>query len=390
MLKALTLGWAVIYADRTCMYPLLTVIAADLSLSSAQMGSLTSTYFLLYVLMQIPAGMLGDKYGLKAVLMAMYGVAGIGLLGFGLWGNTYNLLLVFAALHGLGAGAYYPAAYGTVLQVVAPEQRGVSSAVIGIGMALGLMVGLAMSGPVYEALASYHAPFILLSVPTFLMIAYFHRALPNIRGTASPVWADYKRVLLDKHLLLINGGTFLALYGFWVMITWGPTFLKAERDFSLGQAGFYTGLIAITAIPAGLMWGRLSDRYGRKRVAVITLPIGAAALFLLSQLHDPLMITFGLMLFGAFSNSAFTPVMAAWTGDIVSERYPGMMGAAVGVYNSIIMCAAIAAPTVSGIIRDFTGSLVWALVTGSAVMAAGTMLLVLIPENKQDKFQIAQ
>lgn len=371
MLTALALGWAVIYADRTCLYPLLVVIAAQLELTSTQVGVLTSTYFFFYVFMQIPAGLLGDRYGLKAVLAVMYGIAAAGLLGLGLLGGSYPGLLVCAAIHGLGAGAYYPTAYGTVLQAVAPEKRGGSAAIIGMGMAVGLMVGLAMSGPVYAWLGSYRAPFILLSLPTFLMIAWFWRALPNIRGAAAPTWADYKRVLCDRDLLLINAGTLLALYGFWVLMTWGPAFLKVERGFSLGQAGFYTGLIAFSAVPAGLVWGRLSDRWGRKRLAVLIVPVGALALFLILRAQEPLTIVLGLLLFGAFSNSAFTPITVAWTGDLVQARYPGMMGAAVGVYNCVIMLAAIAAPLVSGFIRDSTGSLTGAFLVGSLVMAAG-------------------
>ena len=382
MLQALTVGWAIIYADRTCLYPLLVVIAAQLELSSVQLGTLTSMYFLLYVLMQIPAGMLGDTYGLKTVLVTMYGVAAVGLLGLGVLGTSYGWLLFFAALHGLGAGGYFPTAYGTLLQVVSPERRGVSSAVIGAGMAIGLLLGLAMSSPLYEMLGSYRAPFIILSIPTFAMIGFLLRALPNVQNNTQPTWQDYKKVLMDKDLLLINAATLLALYGFWVLITWGPYFLKAERDFSLGQAGFYTGLTAISAVPAGLLWGRLSDRYGRKRMALLTLPVGAMALLSLSQLREPWAIIAGLIVFGAFSNSAFTPIMVSWTGDIVAARYAGMMGAAVGVYNSIIMLAAIAAPTVSGLIRDMTGSLVAALVAGSMAMAAGLVFLLFIADSR--------
>ena len=383
LLRALTVGWALIYADRTCLYPLLAVIAAQLDLSAVQLGTLTSVYFLLYVLMQIPAGMLGDTYGLRTVLVTMFGLAAVGLLGLGVLGTSYGWLLFFAALHGLGAGAYYPTAYGTLLQVVSPERRGVSSAVIGAGMAVGLLLGLAVSGPLYEMLGSYRAPFIILSIPTFVMAAVLWRALPNVTGGAQPAWQDYKKVLMDKDLLLINVGTLLALYGFWVLITWGPYFLQVERNFSLGQAGFYTGLTAISAVPAGLLWGRLSDCYGRKRMALLVLPAGALALFVLSQLTEPWAIVAGLILFGAFSNSAFGPIMVAWTGDIVAARYAGMMGAAVGVFNSIIMLAAIAAPTISGLIRDMTGSLVAALVVGSLAMATGVVFLFFLADSRK-------
>jgi MFS family permease len=388
MLSAFAAGWAVIYADRTVLYPLLTVIAADFGLSSTQAGMLTSLYFLLYVAMQVPAGMAGDRWGLKKVLMATYALAGVGILGLGLAGASYATLFFFVAVHGLGAGAYYPAAFGTMLQVVAPEKRGLSAAVIGMGMAVGLLGGLAMSGPVYAWLGHWRAPFLLLSVPTLLMLAYFWVAVPAVRSAGTPSWRDYRAILTDRELWLINLVTFTALYGFWVAVTWGPTFLKLERGFSLGQAGLYTGLVALTALPAGLAWGRLSDRYGRKRLALLILPAAALMLGALSQVASAPGIVATLLAFGLFSNSAFAPIMVAWTGDIVSRRYPELMGAAVGVFNCVSMAAAIIAPTVSGYLRDVTGSLVPAMLAGAVLMLAGTLLLCLLPgagnENEKE------
>lgn len=379
MLAAFTLGWAVIYADRTALYPLLSVIAGQLGLSSTQVGILTSTYFLLYVAMQIPAGVAGDRWGLKKVLLAMYALSAVGILGVGAAGTSYATLLFFVALHGLGAGAYYPAAYGTLLQVVAPERRGLSSAVIGVGMALGLLAGLAMSGPVYEALDSYRAPFLILSIPTLLMLACFAKAVPAVKCEVTPSWRDYRAILADRELWLINLATFTALYGFWVAVTWGPTFLKLERGFSLGAAGLFTGLVALTAVPAGLFWGRLSDRYGRKPFALAILPAAGITLYCLAIVESRPAIVATLLAFGLFSNSAFVPVMVAWTGDIVSRRYPGRMGAAIGVFNCVSMSAAVVAPTVSGYLRDASGSLVPAMVAGSALMVAGALLVALLP-----------
>ena len=381
LLKTLTLGWAIIYADRTCMYPLLSIMAASLSLTSTEVGGLTSIYFFLYVAMQIPAGIIGDRFGLKKVLIFLYAIAGLGILGLGLWGTTYSSLLFFAALHGLGAGAYYPAAYGTMLQVVEPARRGISSATIGMGMAFGILGGLTMSGPAYELLGSFRTPFLLMSIPTFLLLILFHYKIPCVQGSKRPSLADYKAVLMDKDLWLINSATFTALYGFWVALTWGPTFLKLERGFSLGQAGLYTGLVALTALPAALLWGKLSDHWGRKKIAMTLLPLSGISLYCLSAAESEAAIIAALLLFGLFSNSAFTPVMVAWTGDIVSKRYPDLMGAAVGIFNCIIMSSAIAAPIISGYLRDMTGSLIPAIIAGSAVMIGGTILLYFLPAN---------
>ena len=180
-----------------------------------------------------------------------------------------------------------------MLAAVPPEKRGISSGLIGMGMALGILGGMAMSGPVYEFFGSYRAPFLLLTIPTALMIALFLKKLPDVRNPDSPSWKTYKRLFRDRDLWKINIATFTSLYGFWVAATWGPTFLQAERSFSLSKSGLYTGLIALTALPGGVLWGRLSDRLGRKKIALSVLPVSAAALFLFTRAETPAQIIAG-------------------------------------------------------------------------------------------------
>lgn len=378
-LFALMLGWTALYADRTCLYPLLSVISQDLSLTSAQAGSLTSAYFLTYVIMQIPSGLAGDRWGLKKVMISMFVIAGLGMLGLGTLGNSYYLLLFFSAMSGMGAGAYYPTCFGTLFQVVSPSKRAFSAATIGIGMAVGMLIGMTMSGPVYNSMGSYKAPFLILSIPTFAMILVFNKMLPSIKDPNTPDLKDYLALFKDKDLWKINFATFTSLYGFWVAMTWGPTFLKIERGFSLSQAGLFTGLVAITAIPAGLFWGRLSDRTNRKIVTAVVFPLSAAMIFILSKVTSFPGLIITLMIYGMLSNSSIISVMVAWMGDIVSLRYPGKMGAASGFFNCTVMTSAIIAPLISGYLRDITNSLVPAFWAASAIIVVGTFITLFTP-----------
>lgn len=192
MIAALILGWAVLYADRTALYPLLSVIADTLGITSTQAGAITSAYFLFYVLLQIPSGLAADRWGAKRVLMSMFALSGLGILGFGLFGTSFSLLVFFSALHGLGAGAYYPCCFGTMLSTVPAEKRGISSGLIGMGMALGILGGMAVSGPLYQFFGNYRTPFLLLAVPTALMLPLFKKYLPDVKNESSPSLAVYK------------------------------------------------------------------------------------------------------------------------------------------------------------------------------------------------------
>jgi len=383
MLLLLSSGWMLVYANRTVLYPLLSIIAIDYSLSSADVGFLTGSYFITYLLLQVPAGILGDRFGMKRVMVWTYAAAAIGAIGMGLVVGNYSAMLFFIALHGLGAGGFYPASFGMMMKKVEPQRRAFSSSLIGIGMAIGLLIGMSASGWLYEIYRDIRVPLLIMALPSLLMWLLFYRYLEETPCASSPSWSQYRAILLDMELWRINITTFTALYGFWVAVTWGPTFLKVERGFSLGAAGFFTGLIAVSAIPASIFWGRLADRVGRKKVGAFVLPASAVALFLLSVLENHTALIGVLILFGMLSNTAFVPSMLAWSADIVEKRHPGLTGASVGIFNGSIMLSAVVAPVVSGFLRDLTGSLAPAIVAASLLMLGGTLLLLTIPVFKR-------
>jgi MFS family permease len=385
MLFLLAAGWAVAYANRTVLYPLLSVIAVTYSLSSADVGFLTGSYFFTYLLLQVPAGILGDRFGMRRVLIWTYAVASIGAIGLGLVVGNYPAMVFFMALHGLGAGGFYPSSFGLMMQKVEPQRRAFSSALVGIGMAIGLLTGMTGSGWLYEVYGDIRVPILLFAIPSVLMFYFFYRYLPDTVGGTTSTWSQYKAILLDFDLWRINLVTFTALYGFWVAVTWGPTFLKIERGFSLGAAGFFTGMIAISAIPASIFWARRADRVGRKKVALFVLPAAAFALLLLPVFENHMVLVGLLLLFGMLSNTAFVPSMLAWSADIVEQRHPGLTGASVGIFNGSIMLSAVVAPVVSGFLRDQTGSLGPALTAAAMMMILGTLLMMTIPTAKRDQ-----
>ncbi len=87
-----------------------------------------------------------------------------------------------------------------------------------------------MSGPLYEFFGHYRPPFLVLAVPTVLMLFAFIRFLPDTRkSSGSPSLSVYLRLFKDRDIWKIYMATFCSLYGFWAAATWGPTFLQAER-----------------------------------------------------------------------------------------------------------------------------------------------------------------
>jgi predicted MFS family arabinose efflux permease len=241
--------------------------------------------------------------------------------------------------------------------------------VINGGMSLGLVVGLALAGPLYHAAGSWRMPFLILAVPTFLMAALFQwavREVPIHERRATPVWD----LLRDSTLLRMNLSGFCVLYGWWVLLSWGPVFFQSERNVGLTMSGLYTLVIAVTAIPSGLVLGRLSDRVGRKRIVLTMLPLMALSLAVVPQVHSRTGMLLALMAYGLVGKLAWDPLGISWLGDYVARHRPGAVGAAVALFSFLSVLSAVVGPPLTGWIKDLTGSL-----AGGFYVAAGLALV---------------
>lgn len=372
----LAVGALLMYADRTTLYPMLKVIGERFGLSGTATGAITSTYFFLYVAMQVPAGLLGDRLGLKRVLAGFFALGGLGLLLLGLTARNYALLMLWVGLHGIGMGAVYPTSYGINIGTVPRERRGLASAVINSGMSVGTALGLAFSGPLYLWSGNFRLPFLVLAVPTLIAPVLFWRGLPEVRkaapgGAAGNTGFSLGQILRDRDLWALNLAAFCAGYGFWVALTWGPSFFATERGLSIASAGALTALPAVSAIPAALYVGRLSDRVGRRRLVLILYPLAALTVFALAYVRSlPALITL-LIIYGLIGRTVSDTIVISWFGDHASRKVPQALGAAVGVFNLIGMSSAIVAPLVSGVVKDLTGSLTGAFYLGAVVVLVG-------------------
>lgn len=65
----LFLGWALGNLDRYVINYAIVFIGRDLMLTNTETGLVLSAFFLGYAIMQIPGGILADKYGAKRVIV---------------------------------------------------------------------------------------------------------------------------------------------------------------------------------------------------------------------------------------------------------------------------------------------------------------------------------
>ncbi len=79
-------------------------LAAEFSLSPAEVGLLTSMYLFSFAAMQVPVGVFLDRYGPRRVVAGLLCISALGALGFGLAGS-FGELALGRALIGLGVSA---------------------------------------------------------------------------------------------------------------------------------------------------------------------------------------------------------------------------------------------------------------------------------------------
>jgi MFS family permease len=116
------LGYFMSYGLRSVNAVLAPELMADIGLTHAQLGSLSSAYFVAFALMQVPLGVWLDRFGPRRVNAVLMGVAALGCVGFALARSLGELWLA-RALVGAGVSAALMAALTAFRQWFEPAQQ---------------------------------------------------------------------------------------------------------------------------------------------------------------------------------------------------------------------------------------------------------------------------
>ena len=116
--------------------PLFPWLKVEFGLSYAELGLLMTTFFVVSTVVQASAGFWVDRDGARPVLMT-----GLGLLALSAFvlsiSNSYFVLMIGAALAGMGNGVFHPSDYTLLNKLVAPKNLGYAYSVHGITGYLG-------------------------------------------------------------------------------------------------------------------------------------------------------------------------------------------------------------------------------------------------------------
>ncbi|WNN46120.1 MFS transporter [Winslowiella toletana] len=248
-------------------------------------------------------GRIGDRIGRKPTLIAVLimmtlATAAIGLMPtYATLGVAAPLLLtLLRMLQGLFAGGEFGGAVALMTEFAPRGKRGSYGAWQSFTVALGLLAGAGVVALLATLLTSeqlhswgWRVPF-LLALPMGLVALWLRLQLdetPSFKQTQqnlqpAPLSGVVKAIALGIGRMMgwsAAGYTFLVVMPSWLQTSLHASFQQALIATVLGNIGF-----ALTILPAG----RLSDRYGRRRIMLLA--IGAVIIFtfpLLAILQQP-------------------------------------------------------------------------------------------------------
>lgn len=333
------------------------------NVSQAGLGVLISYYYLAYVPLQIPVGLMMDFWGPRRVLTCACIMCAIGTYIFA---GTTSLMVAKLGRFMVGFGSAF--AYVGVLKIANLWlPRKYFAMVAGLCTALG-MFG-AMSGGILMAkfvdLNGWQQTFysaalvgVILSVVLWLVIRdNSERELIDISRASHKglsIWTELLEVVTTKQLWvngIIGCLTFLPLTAFAEF--WSISYLETV-GLNTEHAALGTSMVFLGFALGGPIWGRTSDIIKSRRTPLMIGSITSAiASYAFLQLQSPsITLLYSLLFAVGFLASAQVLVFAV--GEDTCR--PGMSATTVSFTNLLVMLGGFLLQPLVGILIDYVGN----------------------------------
>ncbi|OZB89743.1 MAG: MFS transporter [Microbacterium sp. 14-71-5] len=358
-----------------------------------------------YGLMQIPVGLLLDRYGSRPIMVAGMLLMAVGQLVMAFAPNV-GVAIVARMILGAGDAAIFPG----VLRLVAiwfPAQRGpLMAQLTGIVGQLGQLVAL-LPLPLLLHSTTWSVTFGSLAglgvLFTVLVFALIRNRPPELTEDVSvntdtgairvvTSQADLRVTLREA---LAHPGTRL---GFWThfttpfagtafMMLWGIPFLTNGEGLSIGAASLVTTVYVLFGILFGPVLGTLSARHPTSRSLMLVLPTIALQLLVwLAVILWPGQAPLWLLILLAIALATGGPASMVAFDHARTHNPQHRLSTATGVVNGGGFLAALIAIFLIGLALDLQGAgtpatytldaFRWAFVTQVPLWAIGTAFIV--------------
>ena len=315
-------------------------IKDSLHLTLAQSGSLYSVQSIGAIVGAVVMGQVADKIGRRnALVISMFGY-GAGLLSALLVADYGHLVIQRIAL-GFFMGSMFPIAVGVYSGLFAKKIRGrIAGLVLGtynLAVAsLGFLSAAAFrAGYDWKILLWAGAVPVLIALLAFVLVPDDRKLIPmdgaadgQVTAQAALPIAELFKPGVARQTIMLAVMMGLNFFAYQAFTGWATTYLKTVRGIADTVVGNVLGWQFVGAALGGLIWGWISDRFGR-RVAAAGFVIAAGIIPI--YLFIPMPVS--LLEITGFAYGIMLSCSAIW-GPWLSELYPPhLRSTAASIFN---------------------------------------------------------
>ncbi len=317
-------GYFLSYLYRTVNAVISEDVTRDLSLDAADLGLLTSAYFVSFAAFQLPLGLLLDRFGPRRVHSILLLVAASGAFLFSI-ADSLSLLFLARAMIGMGVAGGLMAAFKAISIWFPPERWALIN---GFHLAFGGLGAMSATAPVELALhyTDWRGVFVVLAVVTVCVAMFLLTAVPekpetHARSSLQEALAGVASVFRSKLFWRLAPAAVMSQASFMSIQTlWTGPWLRHVAGLDSAVASQYLLAIAAAMTCGFLLSGVISGALSRIGVKPFTtLCFGY---LILMVLQVPLVANYMPNVLAAWMLYGFFGVTGVLCFPILSHMFP--------------------------------------------------------------------
>jgi len=331
------------------------------------MGIALGAYGLTQAILQIPAGLMSDRYGRKPVI---YISLILFALGSFIAASADNIYLVILGRVVQGAGALNAAVMALTADLTREEHRTKAMAMIGITIGITFSISMVLS-PLLNSVIGVPGIFALTGVLALLAMGVVKFVIPDpaitrFHSDTEASWGHFSEVIRNKDLLRLDFGIF-SLHAILMSVFMQVPFVLKRDGLDVSQHWYVYLPVMLVAfllmVPPIIIAEKKSKM---KQIFMMSVGLAAAAQALLMFAQGSV---WGVAIALLFFFTAFN-VLEATLPSMISKIAPlAAKGTAMGVYSSVQFLGAFFGAAAGGALMQYVG--------GDAVFVFAIVLLLL-------------
>ncbi|TDQ01399.1 MFS transporter [Labedaea rhizosphaerae] len=349
---AAQLGWTMDAFDYFIVLFVYADIAKSFHMQKTEVAFITTATLLMRPVGALLFGLWADRVGRRIPLMTdvvFYSIVGF-LCAFA---PNFTVLMVLRLLYGIGMGGEWGLGAALAMEKIPPSRRGFFSGLLQEGYSFGYLLASLASLLVLNAMGlSWRWLFGLSIIPALISL------IIRSRVRESEVWEkaqDRMRVTKTRLRDVVTNPVIVRRFVYLVLLmtafNWMshgtqdvyPTFLSAHQDGGAGIDSVTAKWIAVVynigAIIGGLVFGSLSERFGRRYTIAFCAVLGLPLVPLFAYSHTAFLLCLGSFLMQVMVQGAWGVIPAHLTEmspDAIRGFYPGVtyqLGNCLAAFN---------------------------------------------------------